>query len=1172
LGLKPRRNPERFLGINMDISERKAAETRLQESEKRYASLTAAAPVGIFHTDATGRCTYVNDRYCQIAGLSREEAAGEGWQQGLHPDDREKIIVEWERSVQENCPFQLEYRFQHPEGAVRWVYGQAVAERDTQDEIIGYVGIITDISDRKEAEAQIQEMTQRLALATNAANIGVWDFDPVADRLIWDERMYELYGISANEFSGAYEAWQQGVHPEDMALAHDSVQAAITGERDFHTEFRVVWPNGQIRFIEAHAIVLRDEEGNARRMIGVNWDISDRKEAEADRLQAQKIRLELKLLEQLFDIILAGYWDWDIVNQQAYLSPSFKRMFGYEDDELPNTLESWQNSIFPEDLPSVLDCFHRHIRSHGQIPFYNEVRYRHKNGSTVWAICSGQVIEWDKEGNALRIIGFNMNISDRKQTEAHLRQLSARLNLAVESAAIGIWDWDISTNILLWDRQMHDLYGIAPQDFAGVYEAWLERVHPEDRQTTATAVGQALKSGMDFNREFRIVHPDDSIRFIQANALVQYDDRGEPQRMIGINYDITERQKTEQIIRQQAEREKLLREITQKIRQSLDIQTIFDTACQEIRSVLQVDRVGIFKFAPDSGFSEGTFVAESVVAGFDSVVGILVRDRCFGEDYAALYSRGRILIADDIYQNGFSPCHTDILAQFKVRACMVMPLPCGQELWGLLCVHQCESDRHWQQAEIDFTQQLANQIAIAIQQANLYEQLQEELNERQQAQQLLTERNQQLAISNEELARATRLKDEFLANMSHELRTPLNAILGMTEGLQDAIFGEVNKQQLKAVQTIKQSGSYLLELIDDILDLAKIESGQIELEIAPTAVAPLCRSSLAFIKQQSLKKRIQVEIDLLPNLPDLLVDERRIRQVLINLLANAVKFTPEGGRITLKVSHQWISPPHLAGVTWMQSFRRAASLKSDSLEKEAVKYLRIAVIDTGIGIAPEHMDKLFQPFVQIDSTLNRQYTGTGLGLALVKRIIELHGGEVGLSSEVRTGSCFTISLPCTRTANASPEPDSRQLRAIQPKQPEGQGSPLILLVEDNEANIVTVSSYLRAKGYRLLVAKNGLEAIALTQNESPHLILMDIQMPKMDGLTAIEKIRRDLESAIPIIALTALAMPGDRDRCLEVGADRYLSKPIKLQQLVATIQQLLVPREEPHANAIPFDR
>jgi signal transduction histidine kinase len=637
--------------------------------------------------------------------------------------------------------------------------------------------------------------------------------------------------------------------------------------------------------------------------------------------------------------------------------------------------------------------------------------------------------------------------------------------------------------------------------------------------------------------------------------------------MIGINYDISDRQEAEQIIFQQANREKLLREITQKIRQSLDLQTIFDTACQEIRSVLEADRVGIFKFTPNSDFSEGAFWAEAAIGGFDSVVGIPVRDRCFGEHYAALYTRGRVLIANDIYHNNLSPCHADILSRLKVRACVVMPLLCGQKLWGLLCVHQCTSERHWQQSEIDFTHQLATQIAIAIQQANLYEQLQQELNERQHAQQLLTERNQQLAISNEELARATRLKDEFLANMSHELRTPLNAISGMAEGLQEGIFGTVNAQQLKALHTIKQSGAYLLELINDILDLAKIESGQIELEIAPTSVASLCRSSLAFIKQQALKKRIQVEIELLPDLPDLLVDERRIRQVLINLLANAVKFTPSGGRVTLKVSHEWVAPPDLAGVTWMQSYRTAlqdnAGISSRKNRGESQKYLRIATIDTGIGIAPEHMDKLFQPFVQIDSTLNRQYAGTGLGLALVKRIIELHRGEVGLCSVVGVGSCFEIGLPCVAATTATPHSEIFNLSSSELGQPSGGVSPLILLAEDNEANIVTVSSYLKAKGYRLLVAKNGREAIALARDERPNLILMDIQMPKMDGLEAIQQIRHTADTVnVPIIALTALAMPGDRDRCLAVGANDYLSKPIRLQQLVATIQRHLAPRED----------
>ncbi|MDX2097405.1 MAG: ATP-binding protein, partial [Leptolyngbyaceae cyanobacterium bins.59] len=372
--------------------------------------------------------------------------------------------------------------------------------------------------------------------------------------------------------------------------------------------------------------------------------------------------------------------------------------------------------------------------------------------------------------------------------------------------------------------------------------------------------------------------------------------------------------------------------------------------------------------------------------------------------------------------------------------------------------------------------------------------------------------------------------DEFLANMSHELRTPLNAILGMTEGLLEEIFGSLTERQKRTLQTINRSGAHLLELINDILDVAKIESGQTKLECVPMVIAPLCQDSLAFVTQQALKKNIQLEIQLSPQLPVISVDERRIRQVLINLLNNAVKFTPEGGHITLEAS------------------------------ATGNGFVRIAVTDTGIGIAPHHIKQLFRPFIQVNTALNRQYEGTGLGLALVKRIVELHGGQVGLTSEVGVGSCFTIDLPCEALT-----PDFSGL------EPLGEGSnasfshwqkaPLVLLAEDNEANINMISSYLIAKGCRVQVARDGQQAIDLAQAELPDIILMDIQMPGIDGLEAMQQIRRNpaLQST-PIIAITALAMIGDCERCLAAGASHYLSKPLSLRELLLIIQESLTPQ------------
>jgi CheY-like chemotaxis protein/anti-sigma regulatory factor (Ser/Thr protein kinase) len=328
-------------------------------------------------------------------------------------------------------------------------------------------------------------------------------------------------------------------------------------------------------------------------------------------------------------------------------------------------------------------------------------------------------------------------------------------------------------------------------------------------------------------------------------------------------------------------------------------------------------------------------------------------------------------------------------------------------------------------------------------------------------------------------------------------------------------------------------------LINDILDVAKIESGQVTLELTATSIKSLCKSSLSFVKQQALNKRIQL-IDRIPAyLPELMLDERRIRQVLINLLNNAVKFTPEGGNITLEVS-------------------QISSDQADVFSNDAPNYLRIAVIDTGIGISAENIQKLFQPFIQIDSALNRQYVGTGLGLALVKRIVELHGGEVELLSELGVGSQFIVNLPFKKAITSQRYEPSHNSKIESAQESKQLGDILILLAEDNEANVMTFSSYLKAMGYQLLIAKDGQTLIDLAKKHQPDVIITDIQMPIIDGIEAIKQIRLDSNLVnVQIIALTALAMKGDREKCLEAGANEYLSKPIKLKQLAITIQGLL---------------
>jgi PAS domain S-box-containing protein len=380
-----------------------------------------------------------------------------------------------------------------------------------------------------------------------------------------------------------------------------------------------------------------------------------------------------------------------------------------------------------------------------------------------------------------------------------------------------------------------------------------------------------------------------------------------------------------------------------------------------------------------------------------------------------------------------------------------------------------------------------------------------------------------LLATNQELQQATRLKDEFLATMSHELRTPLNAILGMSESLQAAVFGTLDPRQMTAIATIEQSGEHLLSLINDILDVSKISAAQLHLNLDRVSLSQLCKSSLSLVKPQARAKQIQIETHLAVAPDWISIDERRMRQVLINLLNNAVKFTPSGGRVKLTVSI------------------------------EAGDRLCFAISDTGIGIASTDRAKLFQPFVQIDSSLNRKYQGTGLGLVLVKQIVELHGGTVTIESEVGTGSCFRVLLPQTcwqsePTQIALTSPTERIVTV-----------PTILLAVSNEVIIDTFSNYLTAKGYRVILAQTGAAAMSLLEGTDrtrtrPDLMSIDLQLPQSNHL---ELLAAACRSNIPTIALTDRVSTDERAQCLQLGAAAYLAKPVKLIELYQTIQDCL---------------
>jgi PAS domain S-box-containing protein len=668
----------------------------------------------------------------------------------------------------------------------------------------------------------------------------------------------------------------------------------------------------------------------------------------------------------------------------------------------------------------------------------------------------------------------------------------------------------------------------------------MDFVPPDEREIVQQRVQQAGegKKAVPLVEE-KLVRLDETVIDVEvARFPFIYQNKPAVQLVI---HDVSARKRTEAEMIQRNRELTILQSTGVAITSSLDLRYVLDTVVHEMVKLFEVESCAIFEW--NQAEEAVCMIARYGSAGWwDPKAPAQVRHLA---DHPLIkwVLDEQIPQQMTIGQTNIDPAEFAYMQKSGVKSRMILPMIFQKQVIGLAELEDSRIERIFSYQEISLAKLLTNQAASAIENARLFEQAQQEITERKRAEaaleeerallaQRVAERTAELSKANAELARAARLKDEFLANMSHELRTPLNGILGSSEILQTGAYGAINEKQLKYLRNVEESGRHLLSLINDILYLSKSEAGRLELEIRPISIKSVCEASLRLTKQLAHKKRLKVFQTFDSTVTTLPADERRLKQILVNLLGNAIKFTPEGGKIGLEV-----------------------------VGDETQQVVHFAVWDTGIGIAQEDMQWLFQPFVQLDSSLARQQGGTGLGLSLVSRLVELHGGGISVESEMGQGSRFMISLPCPQ-AEERVEEEKKGSEAHQaaipilPSHPSpSRTAPLILLAEDNEDNINTFSDYLQLQGYRVIVARNGEEAIERVKEERPDAILMDVQMPGMDGLEAIRRLRADSELAnVPIIALTALAMPGDRERCLEAGANEYLSKPVSLKGLVKEIE------------------
>ncbi|HEY9631310.1 MAG TPA: ATP-binding protein [Coleofasciculaceae cyanobacterium] len=605
------------------------------------------------------------------------------------------------------------------------------------------------------------------------------------------------------------------------------------------------------------------------------------------------------------------------------------------------------------------------------------------------------------------------------------------------------------------------------------------------------------------------------------------------------------RSSTKKALLQQVKQERLLNQVVTQIRQSLELPIILQTAVEQLRQCLEVDRLVIYRLdqaavQPPAEPSlelrpESKPQAERLVEQSGSVI----YEARLSEDIPSVlkFSEAHCFVQTAHYQNvqqqnltiavrdverryEKTPCFLQFLQQAQIRSKLAAPIIIGDRVWGLLIAHQCFEPRQWQESEQKFLQQIAAHLAIAISQAQLYAELQQQ---KQTLEQRVIERTQALQDMVIASQSANRVKSEFLASVSHELRTPLTCIIGMSATLQRWSADSLSDRQQSFLQTIHDSGKHLLTMINDILDLSQAEAGKIALELQEFSIPRLAQQTLKTLTGQAVLEEVSLELDLQidPASDTFIADPRRIRQILFNLLSNAIKFTPEGGKVTLRV------------------------FAEDNLVFFQVK-------DTGIGIPQSLIPDLFQKFQQLDAGYQRQYEGTGLGLALTKQLVELHGGSIQVTSIESVGTVFTVCIPMQRLDQPAALPKEEKPVPLQGR---------IVLIEHHEETANLICDVLTAAGYQVIWMLEGSTAVSQIEALRPIAVIADMQLPDMDGDRLIHRLRHNPSTQhLKIIALLPVTATNFSPQALNV--DDCLPQPVRPDHLLQKLMNLGAVREE----------